>query len=99
MQALLLRLTPVICALPIALTLFLALALPSADVRLSVAAAALAVLAIVVSASAVVTPHTIVIGARATAHREPMSRLAEPSHPTTAGKPRSRAPGVWVQAA
>jgi hypothetical protein len=93
MRAIVIRLTPVISALVLALTL------PSADTRLTVAALALAALAIVVTASVVATPHIIVIGARASAHREPLSRMAAQSHPAAAGKPRPRAPGMRVPAA
>lgn len=39
------------------------------------------------------------IGGRAPRHRESLDRMAEPTHPDTAGKPRPRAPGVVVPAA
>lgn len=39
------------------------------------------------------------IGGRAPRHRESLDRMAEPTHPDTAGKPRPRAPGAVVPAA
>lgn len=34
------------------------------------------------------------IGARSRAHREVLSRVIEPQHPNTAGRPRTRAPAA-----
>ena len=39
------------------------------------------------------------IGSRARAHRESLAEQAQPSHPTTAGRPLSRAPGAAASAA
>ncbi len=41
----------------------------------------------------------ITVGSRARAHRESLAEQAQPSHPTTAGRPRSRAPGAAASAA
>ena len=44
-------------------------------------------------------PGAITIGSRARAHRESLAEQAQPSHPTTAGRPLSRAPGAEASAA
>lgn len=41
----------------------------------------------------------LAVGSRARAHRESLARQAEPSHPLTAGRPLSRAPGAAASAA
>ncbi|WP_403024262.1 hypothetical protein [Salinibacterium sp. GXW1014] len=38
------------------------------------------------------------IGRRARAHRQALDRSPEPQHPTTDGRPRSRAPGALLSA-
>lgn len=44
-------------------------------------------------------PRVAHVGARARVHRESLDRLAAPTHPDTAGRVRSRAPGGVVPAA
>jgi hypothetical protein len=45
------------------------------------------------------TPRVAHVGARSRVHRESLDRLAAPTHPDTAGRVRSRAPGGVVSAA
>jgi len=65
----------------------------------SVAALALATVIAVRCATSVARSHELTIGSRAHAHLEVLCTLPEPSHPTTAGRPRSRAPSAVVVAA
>jgi hypothetical protein len=65
------------------------------------ASAALAVVATVAWRSLVVAPAeaALTVGHRARSHREAFDHEPEPSHPDTAGRVRSRAPGGAVPAA
>ncbi|MFD3445006.1 DUF6412 domain-containing protein [Microbacteriaceae bacterium 4G12] len=42
---------------------------------------------------------TLTVGSRARQHEEVLTRIAEPRHPNTAGRPRTRAPARSVAAA
>lgn len=63
-----------------------------------IAATALLVITAAVLAT-VAPPRTLTVGARSRAHREALSSIPEPTHPDTAGRVRSRAPGKAAQAA
>ncbi len=45
------------------------------------------------------TSRQLTVGHRARAHREPVSRIVEPAHPLTAGRPLCRAPAAALPAA
>jgi hypothetical protein len=80
----------------LAAVLFLALALtaePSAII-----ASVAAVILVAAIATLVVGASAVTIGGRARAHREALSSQPAPSHPTTAGRPRTRAPSMVVPA-
>lgn len=85
----------------VATVLFLALAVT----QLGDPAAVVASIATVVLASAIagalVVAHSreLTVGARAQARRQALYAVPEPSHPTTAGRPRTRAPSRVVSAA
>ncbi|MBC7725278.1 MAG: hypothetical protein H7146_11110 [Burkholderiaceae bacterium] len=79
--------------------LFLALTVAQGDHALVIAGlAALAIAAIAVTSVAVRSAASvpgrleIVVGRRAHAHREALSVAPAPQHPSTAGRPRTRAP-------
>jgi len=74
---------------------------PGALLTVLAASAALAVVATVAVHTAVAAPAEadIRIGHRARAHRESLDRIAAPTHPGTAGRVRSRAPGGVTPAA
>ncbi len=77
--------------------LFLALALSSEPT--AVIAGVAAVLLITAAMAVLVTgSRELTVGARAHAHREAMSTLPAPAHPSTAGRPRTRAPSMAVPA-
>ena len=87
-----------------ALTLALAAAVgpnPGALLTALAASAALAVVATVAVRALVVAPAEVALGVghRAREHRESLDRIAEPTHPDTAGRVRSRAPGGVASAA
>jgi hypothetical protein len=44
------------------------------------------------------TPRVAHVGARSRVHRESLDRIAAPTHPDTAGRVRSRAPGEVLSA-
>lgn len=44
------------------------------------------------------SPAEVTVGQRARAHREVLSEMAAPRHPSTAGRPMPRAPGIGVAA-
>lgn len=58
-----------------------------------------AVLLIAAIATIVVAERELTVGSRARAHREALSGMPAPSHPTTAGRPRTRAPAGVIPAA
>lgn len=80
----------------LAAVLFFALALASEPSTLVVGIAA--ALLVAVLATRVVGDRELTVGARAHAHREAMSTLPAPAHPSTAGRPRTRAPSMVVPA-
>lgn len=60
--------------------------------------AALLAIAVLRAAVRVANPHVVTVGARAREHREALSEMAAPRHPTTAGRPLARAPGFVAAA-
>jgi len=74
---------------------------PGALLTALAASAALAVVATVALREFVLAPPaaSIHVGSRAREHRESLDRIAAPTHPDTAGRVRSRAPGGVVPAA
>lgn len=75
---------------------------PSASsILATVAAVAVAGAVAVLARRVILAPaqRSLTIGHRSRRHREALDRLAEPSHPDTAGTPRPRAPGAVVPAA
>ena len=68
---------------------------PGALLTALAASAALAVVATVALREFVLAPAeaTLRVGSRAREHRESLDRIAAPTHPDTAGRVRSRAPG------
>lgn len=84
-------------------TLFVVLAIaqatqPSALLLGAAAVAAVGILA-VRYAALVVGSREMTVGSRAHAHREALSTIPAPAHPTTAGRPRTRAPSQSITAA
>jgi len=83
--------------------LFVALAVTQASSPTAIIAGiatAVLVAAIAVRAGALVTgSREMTVGARAHAHRETMSAMPAPAHPSTAGRPRPRAPSAVFTAA
>ena len=79
----------------LAAVLFLALALTQGA---SPAMILVAVLVVAIAATEVIGGRELV-GARAHAQRQAMQAQPSPSHPTTAGRPRTRAPSTVVFAA
>lgn len=76
--------------------LFLALALTTEPA--AIVAAVATVVLITAAAALVVGAREMTVGARAHAHREAMTSLPAPAHPSTAGRPRTRAPSMAVPA-
>ena len=74
---------------------------PGALLTALAASAAVAVVATVAVRALIVAPAeaALRIGHRAREHRESLDRIAEPAHPDTAGRVRSRAPGGVAPAA
>ena len=94
MRSLLERLTA------LAAVLFLALAFTQAESPVAIIATVAAVVLITSAMAALVTgSREMTVGARAHAHREALSTLPAPAHPSTAGRPRTRAPSMAVSAA
>lgn len=83
--------------------LFVAFALaqggPTSLLVTSIAAVAIASIVAVRCAATVFGSREMVVGDRAHAHREALSVMPAPSHPCTAGRPRTRAPSQAAQAA
>lgn len=65
----------------------------------SIAAIAIAALVAVRYAATVIGSRELAVGHRAHAHREALSAMPAPSHPCTAGRPRTRAPSPAAPAA
>ena len=83
--------------------LLLALALtPPASPTAVIASIATLVLVTAVAVrfgALVVGSREMTVGSRAHAHREALTALPAPAHPSTAGRPRTRAPSMVVPAA
>ena len=71
---------------------------PSVLLVATAAAALVGVVLVTVMASLVTGSRELTVGARAHAHREAMNSLPAPAHPSTAGRPRTRAPSMVVSA-
>jgi hypothetical protein len=84
-----------------ALTMVLAVSQGTSQTALvaTIAAVALAGVLAVRGAALVTGSRTITVGSRARAHREELTSAPAPSHPSTEGRPRTRAPSLSVQAA
>lgn len=80
----------------LAAVLFLALALTTEPAAIVAAVATVVILS--AAAALVVGAREMTVGARAHAHREAMTSLPAPAHPSTAGRPRTRAPSMAVPA-
>lgn len=72
---------------------------PSTAVVAGLAAVALAAALAARYGGIVVGTREVTVGARAHAHREALDVTPAPSHPSTAGRPRTRAPSMVVVAA
>ena len=83
-------------AAALAAVLFLALALTTEPA--AIVAAIATVVLITAMAALVVGSREMTVGSRAHAHREAMTSLPAPAHPSTAGRPRTRAPSLVVPA-
>lgn len=59
---------------------------------------ALLAVAVLRAVSWVASPAVVRVGERARAHREALSEMAAPRHPSTAGRPMARAPGMALAA-
>ena len=83
-----------------ALAVMLLVALALSQVTTPALAAVTAAVAVLLTTMAVLTvgSRTLTVGSRARAHRELLSSLPAPAHPTTAGRPRTRAPSVEASA-
>lgn len=77
--------------------LFLALAVSTEPVAIVAGVAAILIAAAV--AALVTGSREVTVGARAHAHRDALTTQPAPAHPSTAGRPRTRAPSMAVQAA
>lgn len=91
MRALLTRLAVLagvvmVAALPDSTSTTAALALTAVSALLSVA--------VLRAVSCVGSPAVVTVGERARAHREALSEMVAPRHPSTAGRPMARAPGM-----
>jgi hypothetical protein len=77
--------------------LFVTLALTSEPAAVVASVAAMLILAAV--AALVTGAREMTVGARAHAHRDALTTQPSPAHPSTAGRPRTRAPSLAVSAA
>ena len=82
----------------LAAVLFLALAVTQVTSPALVIASVATVILMAAMATLVTGSREVTVGARAHAHREAMSTLPAPAHPSTAGRPRTRAPSMVVPA-
>ena len=83
----------------LAAVLFLALALTQVTSPALIIASVATVILIAALAAVVTGAREVTVGARAHAHREALSTMPSPAHPSTAGRPRTRAPSMAVPAA
>jgi hypothetical protein len=88
--------------------LFLATNLPptalAPDGATTLVVAGLAVFAVAALAGAryaavVIRSQEITVGGRAHEHRQALSMMPAPQHPATPGRPRTRAPSLWIAVA
>ena len=77
--------------------LFLVLALTTEPAAIAASVAALLIIAVV--AALVTGSRELTVGSRARAHRDGLTTQPAPAHPSTAGRPRTRAPSMAVTAA
>lgn len=75
-----------------------AVALAASNGSLLAGAVVLLSIAVVRAAVGVIGASEVTVGARARAHREVLSGMPEPRHPSTAGRPMARAPGEVLPA-
>jgi hypothetical protein len=68
---------------------------PATVLMVSVTAA---LLAMAIAATLVVGTREVTVGSRAHAHRQALNEMPAPSHPSTAGRPMTRAPSRVVSA-
>lgn len=83
----------------VVLALALSQGIPDATVAVGIALTALTMIAIIRSATGVARTPEVTVGGRSRAHRESLSEFAAPSHPSTPGRRRSRAPSMVLSAA
>ena len=81
----------------IAAVLFLVLALTTEPAAIAASVAAVLIVAMV--AALVTGSRELTVGSRAHAHRDALTTQPSPAHPSTAGRPRTRAPSMAVTAA
>ncbi|CAN5294549.1 hypothetical protein BH09ACT5_BH09ACT5_20950 [soil metagenome] len=79
--------------------LFLALALTQAESPAAIIASVAVVALVAVMAGLVVGSRELTVGSRARAHRDALTAQPAPAHPSTAGRPRTRAPSTGILAA
>lgn len=88
----------VLTRLAVLASVFMVAALPestSSTTALALAgASALLAVAVLRAVVCVGSPAVVTVGARARAHREVLSEMSAPRHPSTAGRPMARAPGM-----
>ena len=81
----------------VAAVLFLELALTTEPAAIAASVAAVLIVAMV--AALVTGSRELTVGSRAHAHRDALTTQPSPAHPSTAGRPRTRAPSMAVTAA
>ena len=81
----------------VAAVLFLVLALTTEPAAIAASVAAVLIVAMV--AALVTGSRELTVGSRAHAHRDALTTQPSPAHPSTAGRPRTRAPSMAVTAA
>lgn len=78
--------------------LFLALAVsqgePTAALAATIVVIAVGMLLVARYAATVIRSRVLTVGARARQHRESLTRSPEPQHPSTPGRPLTRAPAT-----
>lgn len=91
-------LTPRVAALAAVLLVALAVAQGGSPATVLVVSVTAAVLAAALAATLVVATREVTVGSRAHAHRQALNEMPAPSHPSTAGRPMTRAPSRVVSA-
>lgn len=72
---------------------------PDASVAIGVALTTIGMLAVLRFATGIARTPEVMVGGRSRAHRESLAEFAFPSHPSTPGRRRSRAPSEAYAAA